>query len=118
MNESDAPGTEAIGTEELWMAPDGSLWAVTDGLSRFDGSRWETYLEGSRVTDVAFAPDGSVWAATMWAGAYYFDGGEWAHFGVDDGLVSEQLTSVAVGIDGSVWFGTATDGVMRFAPDG
>ena len=58
----------------LRVAPDGSAWVnaavpvsdsaeevVCDGLGRYDGEGWSSYLSGRCVWDYDFAPDGSLW---------------------------------------------------------
>lgn len=60
--------------DTLWVAPDGSAWVNAsvadiradgslgcDGLARFDGDTWQSYLSGSCIADLGFAPDGSAW---------------------------------------------------------
>jgi ligand-binding sensor domain-containing protein len=51
---------------DLAVAPDGTLWAVTDnGVARLDGERWHMVPEAPRWSRVmAFAPDGSAWFGT------------------------------------------------------
>jgi hypothetical protein len=57
---------------DLEQAPDGGLWMTMfrypfepltehEGTSRFDGSTWQHYLSGHRITSMEVAPDGSVW---------------------------------------------------------
>ncbi len=58
-----------VPTDLVKIAPDGSAWvnatdAVTptcDGLARFDGETWTSFLSGRCVSDLDFAPDGSLW---------------------------------------------------------
>jgi hypothetical protein len=41
--------------------PEGTDPAPFDGIARFDGSTWQYFLSGHRVSDWDIAPDGSVW---------------------------------------------------------
>ena len=63
-----------FGVDMLRVAPDGSAWVnaavpvsdsaeevVCDGLGRYDGEGWSSYLSGRCVWDYDFAPDGSLW---------------------------------------------------------
>jgi hypothetical protein len=55
--------------DTIEVAPDGSVWVnatggpadTCDGLARFDGETWTSYLTGRCISDLDFAPDGSVW---------------------------------------------------------
>ena len=71
--------TEADGVEpwgRAWLHPQGprqdrSRWqcvgerhdrtSTCDGLARFDGETWTSFLSGRCVSDLDFAPDGSLW---------------------------------------------------------
>ncbi len=102
------------GTEDVWAAPDGSIWLDCDGVCHFTGTLAEPQLVGANITDMAFAPDGSVWAVSSFAGAFRFDGSGWVRYTVDDGLASNALNTVIVTADGAVWFSSADNGVSRF----
>ena len=60
--------------DTLWVAPDGSAWVNAsvaairadgslgcDGLARFDGETWQSFLSGRCISDLGFVPDGSAW---------------------------------------------------------
>jgi ligand-binding sensor domain-containing protein len=112
MDEEDASGIPAMGAEEIWAAPDGSLWGVGEGLIRYQDGEWATMLTGVRPTDVAFNAD-DVWVATASNGAFRFDGDEWTHYTPLNGLPSSDLTSIAVAPHGSIWMGTGNKGIAR-----
>lgn len=47
---------------DLAAGPDGVMWfACNDGLRSYDGTTWQSHLEGRPVYNVAVAPDGAVW---------------------------------------------------------
>ena len=58
-----------VPTDLVKIAPDGSAWVnatddatrTCDGLARFDGETWTSFLSGRCVSDLDFAPDGSLW---------------------------------------------------------
>ncbi len=105
--------------EGLAFASDGDLWVVTDsaGISRFrlTGSRAEPLAPVSRPeigsNNILFVyRDRRGW---MWIGTDHgvdlFDGRNLRHFGISDGLISNDLDQWAVyeDLDGSMWFGTS-----------
>ena len=55
--------------DTIEVAPDGGVWVnathdpagACDGLARFDGMAWSSYLPGRCISDLDFAPDGAVW---------------------------------------------------------
>jgi hypothetical protein len=70
------------------VASDGSVWLRTmhegsptfegwdsgrlcNGLARFDGSTWTTFLADTCVGDIAPGPDGAVWVASLRRGPVY-----------------------------------------------
>jgi len=54
--------------EMITAAPDGSVWVDAtaddgecDGLGRFDGETWTSYLSGHCIADIDFTADGAAW---------------------------------------------------------
>lgn len=92
------------GIRALAVGPDGTLWAAGwSGVSRFDGTTWETVSSGSEATSVTVALDGTVWAT--FRGRHRetvsrYDG-TWHDFTIHG-------DSVVVGLDGTVWAGTSS----------
>lgn len=83
------------------------------GLSRFDGTRWITYTEGSGTIGGNFVhaleidPKGNLWAATN-KGVTRFDGKTWKTYTTADGLLDDNVFSIAFDKEGNNWFGTWT----------
>jgi ligand-binding sensor domain-containing protein len=108
----------------LTIAPDGHIWFASElsestfhtetGFKSFDGTNWklETKLNLSDVTDMDFSKDGILWVATR-DGAYKYDGDNWTHYTIQDGLAGNEVTSIHVAGDGAIWFMTS-DGLTRF----
>jgi len=58
---------------DLAAAPDGKMWfAGNDGLRSYDGTTWQSHLEGRLIYNVAVAPDGTVWYSDE-AGVHVLD---------------------------------------------
>jgi len=74
-------------------------------------------IDSLEVTDGAVGPNGDLWMASSFYGALRFNGTDWTHYSMEDGLASDRLTFVAVGPDGSVWFGSSDAGLSRLLPD-
>jgi ligand-binding sensor domain-containing protein len=108
----------------LTVAPNGSVWVATElsdetfhtetGFKSFDGETWklETVLKLRDVTDMDFSADGTLWVATR-EGAYKFDGKDWTHYTVAEGLAGNTIIDIHVASDGAIWFATL-DGLTRF----
>lgn len=114
----------------LWAVSESGVPAAPNGyfapynfnhryLSRFDGSRWQAQplidatqpLHGV-ITDILPTPDGAVWTATL-GGVSRYDGVQWRHFTVADGLPTHAVYDLAYAF-GDVWAGTER-GVVRLA---
>jgi ligand-binding sensor domain-containing protein len=91
---------------DLAFAPDGTLWASTNGgLVHWDliTDTYTRYL--IQVTNMAVAPDGTLWLTTG-HGVCHFDGTTRRTYTDADGLIHNAVRAVAVAPDGVVWVGT------------
>jgi hypothetical protein len=126
MSEEESGGVPSMGTEQIWAAPDGAIWA---DLSRYADGRWEKADIDLPVVDLAFGPAGDVWA--VWSrgegapgvgdppagsGVHHYSEGSWTEVALPDDLSDVQLTAVAVDQRGCVWIGTADAGIARYCP--
>jgi len=111
-------------TRALAVAPNGDVWVASElsdetfhtetGFKSFNGKDWklETTLGYRDVTDMDFSQKGVLWVATR-EGAYNYDGKNWIHYTIEDGLAGNEITDIHVAQDGAIWFATF-DGVTRF----
>ena len=100
--------------ETSFVDTDGDVWLGSDqdGLLLVgDGDKVSqkspAVLAGNVIVDVAQTPDGAMWFATFKNGLSRWDGDQWQHFYVDDGLISDALRSLYVDKQGRLWVGTA-----------
>lgn len=96
---------------------DGVLWFATEGgLSRFDGSRFHTYLSGESVTSLCVDADGTIWVGTD-HGLNRMDreSGSFSLFVMRRG--SPEIRAVHSSRAGEVWAYTSDGVVCRITPD-
>ena len=91
---------------------DGIVWVGTwgGGLSRFDGSKWQTYttkegLPGNHVSMLHVDKTGKLWIGTN-NGVAQFEGSKFKTISMADGLFSNTVFSMATSPDNSVWIGS------------
>jgi len=78
---------------------DGTIWIGGMNLSRFDGVKSTIVedpedLSGSWVIYIYATPQNKLWVSKHGDGLYFFDGKEWNHYTVDDGLASNTVSSI------------------------
>jgi ligand-binding sensor domain-containing protein len=99
------------------VTADGTVWAgTTEGVSRFDGASWTTYLPGDRAWEIAVAPDGALWFANDGAGlrSYVPADDAWTTYPVSDSPTGPGVKTVAVDPQGQAWVYMGYDQVYRF----
>lgn len=87
---SAAPeGRPIAGVASLAIDRSGAVWVGCDddaagpcGISRFDGTRWETFADVDASGSIGEGPDGSIWVAGQLELARY-DGQAWTRLGGD-----------------------------------
>jgi signal transduction histidine kinase/ligand-binding sensor domain-containing protein/CheY-like chemotaxis protein len=98
---------------------DGTLWFGTKrGVSHYDGKRFVNLTEQDGLVmgkhgiwAIHRDPDGVMWFGTGAfnvdaEGAWRYDGKSFVHFGMEDGLPSNNLWDIQSDADGRIWFGT------------
>lgn len=98
----------------------GDLWLGTNGAGayRFDGETFHSFLaqEGQKdeeghhnniITSILEDSDGNLWFGSInHGGVSRFDGQEWAHYSMKDGLSDDMIRSIFQDSGGTIWFGT------------
>jgi ligand-binding sensor domain-containing protein len=97
---------------DLTFAPDGTLWAATEGgLAHWDPDS-DTYTRYDlRPGRIALAPDSTLWLV-MDGELWHFDGTT-ARFMMAPGVLDGPIRSIVAGVDGTLWLATGRD-VRRF----
>jgi signal transduction histidine kinase/CheY-like chemotaxis protein len=76
----------------------GPSWSVRDFTP-------DSLGEGRYISTATVAPDSTVWIAT-WDGIRRYDGYQWTHLGMTNGLPSNLVRHILVRRNGEVWVGT------------
>ncbi len=103
-------GRPVAGVASLAVDRSGAVWVGNcdydwagacseHGISRLDGTRWETFPDVALPNSIVEAPDGSIWVA---GGGHLarFDGHAWTRVGGDPPL---NPAGIAVAADGTAW---------------
>ena len=101
---------------KLLVDHNGGVWAGTNtGLSRFDAEteRFQTYLNGLRIRDIAEDANGQLWIAARATGLVRFDPA--TGHSATHRLSSDKAGTVTVDHTGTLWVGTE-NGLHRFDP--
>jgi PAS domain S-box-containing protein len=95
------------------QTPDGYLWFATEeGVSRFDGVRFTTFLDRRSIGAMLVARDGALWISDDRGLARYKDN-KMTVYSTRDGLREGPINSMSEGSDGSIWMATRT-GLNRY----
>jgi signal transduction histidine kinase/CheY-like chemotaxis protein len=76
----------------------GPSWSIRDFTP-------DSLGEGRYISAATVGPDGTVWIAT-WDGIRRYDGYQWSHLGMTNGLPSNLVRHILVRRNGEVWVGT------------
>jgi len=100
--------------ESSFVDNEGNIWLGVDrqglllvGDNEKVSQKLPTMLAGDVIVDVAQARDGTMWFATFQNGLSRWDGEQWRHFYVDDGLISDSVRALKIDTQGRLWVGTA-----------
>jgi PAS domain S-box-containing protein len=91
---------------DMAQTPDGYLWLATEeGLARFDGVRFTTFIKNETVSTLLVSRDGALWIAGD-GGLARYKAGRMTRYPTQDGLGSEGIISMSESPDGSIWMAT------------
>lgn len=111
---TSADGLAGDGVNAIIQDRQGNLWFGTDnGLSRFDGTHWTNYRQGSGSHDLngkrvlALYVDrlGILWVGTD-RGLMRIEGENWQRLTSADGLAGDKVYTILEDPQGMLWFGT------------
>lgn len=104
-------------TRSILRDREGNLWlAAFDGLFRYDGTSYTNVLKDttdSRFFSILQDRSGDLWFGTVGGGVYRYDGTKFERYGIEDGLVSNEVLSIFEDRGGNLWFG-GNGGVSRY----
>jgi ligand-binding sensor domain-containing protein len=91
----------------LYQDKSGNIWAYgySTGLYLFNGTTWQSFLQGDRVSGITQDRNGNIWLATD-HGIIKYDGSHFQSYTVVDGLLSNSIYSIIVDNNNDVWCGT------------
>jgi ligand-binding sensor domain-containing protein len=105
----------------------GTVWAATlgGGLSRWEGTRWQTYLTTNSDLPLNTVTALHAGRDALWVGVAFasqpggllarFDGTEWlTYFPVRTGYSGSEPLAITEADDGAIWVGTRTAGAHRY----
>jgi ligand-binding sensor domain-containing protein len=85
----------------------GNIWVCGyySGLDCFNGSSWQSFLQGDSILDIAQDKNGTIWVATD-HGVFRYDGSSFQIFTTADGLLDNSVNSIVIDNNNNVWCGT------------
>jgi ligand-binding sensor domain-containing protein len=122
---------DGLGNNEIWcitMDSKGIFWiGHNEGLTRFDGEHFEnipvpkpqvdapnTIYSPNRITGIAEDEKGNLWLGTDGYGICRYDGKNFTHFTVEEGLCDNTIYGLMADSKGNLWIGTFWGGVSKF----
>jgi len=112
----------------LYLDSKGIFWiGHNDGLSRFDGKVFEnivvpkpevqepkTIYSADRITGIVEDKEGNLWLGTDGYGICKYDGENFTHFTIKNGLCDNTIYELMVDSNNNIWIGTFWGGVSKF----
>ena len=95
----------------------GNLWVGTQdgGLNKYDGNsfvQFENFPQQTSVWSMLEDKKRNIWIGTS-KGLYKYDGKNFTHFGIAQGLSWESISSICEDRNGNLWLGTDYDGMVN-----
>tara|TARA_B110000438_G_C15786394_1_gene638624 strand:- start:300 stop:1526 length:1227 start_codon:yes stop_codon:yes gene_type:complete len=110
----DTTSSELIDNVVNWIDIDANdnVWMATqNGISKFDGTNWESYtttshpgLIDNNISSICVMSNGDIWAGSD-IGVSKFNGSQWISFTELDGLGDNRVFHISQSSDGRIWFG-------------
>jgi ligand-binding sensor domain-containing protein len=99
----------------------GTIWVAGEGLTRFDGNRWEIFTNSPGDTYLVRAvrdKQGNLWLGTASDAAYKFNGQKWQNIipEITDLRPNVTVQDILGDKKGDIWFATSI-GLVRYSPD-
>ncbi len=99
----------------------GILWGAGEGLTRFDGTRWEIYTSppgDAYIVCAARDKQGALWFGTASDAAYEYTGKEWQKITpvIEDLRPNVTVQDIFVDKQGDIWFAVTGNQGQRTAP--
>lgn len=95
------------------QSKDGKIWIGGSHLVSFDGKTWESTLQPETIVNyqdvLVSKPNGMLYIASRNYGIYQYDGKNWTHFNVENGLSSNAVISILPISENNVWVATDMD---------
>jgi ligand-binding sensor domain-containing protein len=118
-------GLPGVGIKDILVDNQGKLWFPTTGnlaqrtapidygVTRYDGTNWTSFMDGTDVETVFQDTDGNMWFGTN-VGVIRYDGSHWQTFTEEDGLADDYVVAICQDSQCNMWFGTWSSGVSRY----
>ncbi len=89
-----------------------NLWFGTqNGVSRFDGSNWESHtistdsgMVSNTISAIHAASNGEIWIGTDF-GTCVYNGSFWTNYNTSNGMGDNRINFITESDDGRIWFG-------------
>jgi ligand-binding sensor domain-containing protein len=118
-------GIDTASITDFAETREGDLFVSTygNGLFRLAQGEWAHILStdpgvtlaSDYINCITLAPDGSLWFGLSDGGATRFDGENWSHYDLQDGLINLTVHDIYVTHSGDIWFATE-GGITRLQP--
>lgn len=121
---------DGLSNSEIWsmlIDRNGIIWiGHNEGLSRFDGKGFEsivvpksqvkepnTIYSANRITGIVEDNEGNLWLGTDGYGICKYNGENFTHFHMENGLCDNTIHELMVDSKGNIWIGTFWGGVSK-----
>ena len=96
-------------TNALWLATSGGVQKVVDN----ELVSIQTPASNDAMQAIDISPSGDIWVGSRYNGVVRFDGDDWSHYTIGEGLPDNSVQSILCASDTTVWVATL-NGISRF----